>query len=88
MGKSGWPAVRTWAAFSGSVCLIAASTSFARPPRYVQRLLSQGGSFRTLKPTSHTTTNIEVIRKFLDAEIAVTTDDNDSVMVEVAGAKG
>ena len=32
--------------------------------------LGRGGSFRTLKPTAHTMTNAEVIRRFLDVPIA------------------
>jgi RNA 3'-terminal phosphate cyclase (ATP) len=31
--------------------------------------LARGGSFTTVPPTRHTTTNIEIIRKFLDVEI-------------------
>jgi RNA 3'-terminal phosphate cyclase (ATP) len=31
--------------------------------------LARGGSFTTVPPTRHTTTNIEIIRKFLDIEI-------------------
>ncbi len=34
--------------------------------------LAGGGAFTTTKPSLHTTTNIEVIRKFLDVEIVVT----------------
>jgi RNA 3'-terminal phosphate cyclase (ATP) len=32
--------------------------------------LARGGSFTTIPPSRHTTTNIEIIRKFLDVEIA------------------
>ena len=35
----------------------------------VPMALSGGGSFRTLPPTPHTQTNLEVIRRFLDVEI-------------------
>ena len=38
----------------------------------VPMALAGGGKFRTLSPTQHTTTNIEIIKKFLDVEIAVT----------------
>ena len=31
--------------------------------------LARGGSFTTVPPSRHTTTNIEIIRKFLDIEI-------------------
>jgi RNA 3'-terminal phosphate cyclase (ATP) len=34
--------------------------------------LGEGGSFTTAKPSLHTMTNIEVIKKFLDVEIATT----------------
>ena len=37
--------------------------------------LAGGGSFRTLPLTRHSTTNIEVIKKFLDVEITVTEED-------------
>jgi len=33
--------------------------------------LAGGGKFRTLSPTQHTTTNVEIIKKFLDVEITV-----------------
>jgi len=33
--------------------------------------LGEGGSFTTLAPSTHTTTNIEIIRKFVDVPIAV-----------------
>jgi RNA 3'-terminal phosphate cyclase (ATP) len=33
--------------------------------------LAGGGKFRTLSPTKHTTTNVEMIKKFLDVEIAI-----------------
>jgi RNA 3'-terminal phosphate cyclase (ATP) len=33
--------------------------------------LAEGGSFRTLAPTRHMTTNIEVIRKFLPVEVSM-----------------
>jgi RNA 3'-terminal phosphate cyclase (ATP) len=31
--------------------------------------LARGGSFTTVPPSRHATTNIEIIRKFLDVEI-------------------
>ncbi|MEW5994707.1 MAG: RNA 3'-terminal phosphate cyclase [Candidatus Zixiibacteriota bacterium] len=34
--------------------------------------LAGGGSYRTLSPTDHTTTNIEVIKRFLDVDITAT----------------
>ncbi len=33
--------------------------------------LSGGGKFRTLSPTKHTTTNAEIIKKFIDVDIAI-----------------
>ncbi|HUT25110.1 MAG TPA: RNA 3'-terminal phosphate cyclase [Sumerlaeia bacterium] len=33
--------------------------------------LAGGGRFRTLSPTRHTTTNVEVIKRFLDVEVAL-----------------
>ena len=37
----------------------------------VPMALAGGGKFRTLSPTRHTTTNIEIIKKFLDVRIEV-----------------
>jgi RNA 3'-terminal phosphate cyclase (ATP) len=37
--------------------------------------LAGGGTFRTLPPTRHTLTNIEILKKFLDVEITVTKID-------------
>lgn len=45
--------------------------------------LAGGGSFRTTKPSLHLTTNIEVIRMFLDLQIAVKEETSDRWMVEV-----
>ena len=42
-----------------------------------------GGRFRTLALTEHSTTHMEVLRKFLDDEIAVERRSSDDVTVEV-----
>ncbi len=39
--------------------------------------LAGGGSFRTLEPTQHTHTNIEVLKKFLDVDIRLTGGGDD-----------
>ncbi|HWR83392.1 MAG TPA: RNA 3'-terminal phosphate cyclase [Candidatus Deferrimicrobium sp.] len=38
--------------------------------------LAGGGSFRTLSPTDHTTTNVEVIKRFLDVDVSVDMTDD------------
>jgi RNA 3'-terminal phosphate cyclase (ATP) len=45
--------------------------------------LAGGGKFRTLSPTRHTTTNIEVIKKFIDVEIAVREYDQNKWEIEI-----
>ena len=45
--------------------------------------LAPGGRFRTLPLTPHATTNIHVIRQFLDIDIATGSNDDGSVTVEV-----
>ena len=45
--------------------------------------LADGGKFRTLSPTQHTTTNIEVIKKFLDVEIAVREYDQNKWEIKI-----
>ena len=45
--------------------------------------LAGGGKFRTLSPTRHTTTNIEVIKKFLDVDIAVNEYDQNKWEIEI-----
>jgi RNA 3'-terminal phosphate cyclase (ATP) len=45
--------------------------------------LGAGGSFVTVAPSAHTTTNIEVIRKFLDVDIAVKPLDDRRVEITV-----
>ncbi len=45
--------------------------------------LAGGGKFRTLSPTRHTTTNIEVIKKFLDVEIAVREYDQNKWEIKI-----
>ncbi len=45
--------------------------------------LARGGSFTTVPPSRHTTTNIEIIRKFLDTEIRAAQITNRSWKIEV-----
>ena len=45
--------------------------------------LARGGSFTTVPPSRHTTTNIEIIRKFLDVEIGAEQKTNRSWMINV-----
>lgn len=47
--------------------------------------LARGGSFVTVKPTLHTTTNIEVIKKFLPVEITTTQLSEEVWKIEVSG---
>ena len=47
--------------------------------------LARGGSFVTVTPTLHTTTNIEVIKKFLPVEITTTQLREEVWKIEVAG---
>src|SRR5207302_578773 len=46
--------------------------------------LAGGGSFRTLAPTLHTTTNLAVIRRFLDVEARTTELADDLWSIEIA----
>src|SRR5204863_6078384 len=48
--------------------------------------LAGGGAFRTMPLSRHTTTNIEVIREFLEVEIAVTPVSDGVVEIVVGGA--
>lgn len=45
--------------------------------------LASGGSFRTLPPSTHTTTNIEVIRRFLGVRITAKPEDSEVWRIEV-----
>ena len=45
--------------------------------------LARGGSFTTVPPSRHTTTNIEIIRKFLDVEIGAEQMTNRSWRIEL-----
>lgn len=45
--------------------------------------LAGGSRFRTGKPTTHTLTNIEVIRKFLDVDIQVTGGPANTVQITI-----
>jgi RNA 3'-terminal phosphate cyclase (ATP) len=45
--------------------------------------LGEGGSFITVKPSLHTTTNIEVIQRFLEVEICVEEFDEKAWKIEV-----
>ena len=45
--------------------------------------LAGGGKFRTLSPTKHTQTNVEIIKKFLDVEIAMNAYDQNQWEIEI-----
>jgi RNA 3'-terminal phosphate cyclase (ATP) len=45
--------------------------------------LAGGGKFRTLSPTQHTITNVEIIKKFLDIEIAMNEYDQNQWEIEI-----
>lgn len=45
--------------------------------------MARGGSFTTVPPSRHTTTNIEIIRKFLDVEIVAEQTTNRSWIIRV-----
>ena len=45
--------------------------------------LAGGGKFRTLSPTKHTTTNAEIIKKFIDVEIAMNEYDQNQWEIEI-----
>lgn len=45
--------------------------------------LAGSGKFRTLSPTKHTTTNVEIIKKFLEVEIAVNEYDQNQWEIEI-----
>lgn len=45
--------------------------------------LGRGGAFRTLTPTAHTTTNADVIRRFLDVPIAIEEESAGIVRIKV-----
>ena len=46
--------------------------------------LAGGGAFRTLTPSAHTTTNADVIRKFLDVPISITQEQGRADVYRVA----
>lgn len=46
--------------------------------------LARGGSFRTMEPTPHTTTNIDVLQRFLDVRFKVAREEGGTFMVSVA----
>jgi len=50
--------------------------------------LAGGGAFRTLEPSSHTTTNIETLGRFLDVSIRTERVDRDVWQVTVGDAPG
>ena len=45
--------------------------------------LAGGGKFRTFSPTQHTTTNAEIIKKFLDVDIAINEYDQNRWEIEL-----
>jgi RNA 3'-terminal phosphate cyclase (ATP) len=49
----------------------------------VPMALAGGGKFRTLSPTQHTKTNVEIIKKFLDVEIAMNEYDQNQWEIEI-----
>lgn len=47
--------------------------------------LAGGGAFRTLAPTLHTTTNVEVVRRFLDIRMSIRQIEGKAWLVSIAG---
>lgn len=45
--------------------------------------MAEGGAFRTLSPTRHTTTNIEIISKFLDVDIELSKQKENQWKIEI-----
>ena len=45
--------------------------------------MAGGGRFRTLSPTKHTTTNMEIIKKFLDVDININKQEENVYEIEV-----
>jgi RNA 3'-terminal phosphate cyclase (ATP) len=46
--------------------------------------MAGGGKFRTLSPTKHTTTNIEIIKKFLEVEIDISEHDQNHFEIGIS----
>jgi len=49
----------------------------------VPMAMAGGGKFRTLSPTNHTTTNAEIIKKFLDVEIEMNERSQNQWEIEI-----
>ena len=47
--------------------------------------LGNGGQFVTMSPSDHTSTNIDVIRRFVERGISVMPAGEDAVRIEVSG---
>jgi RNA 3'-terminal phosphate cyclase (ATP) len=52
----------------------------------VPMALAGGGTFRSLKPTAHTVTNADVIRRFLDVPVAIEHERDEVYVVTVGSA--
>ncbi len=52
----------------------------------VPMALAGGGAFRTLPPSRHTLTNIEVLKAFLDIDVTVTRESRESCVIELGAA--
>lgn len=50
--------------------------------------LGNGGSFRTVKPSLHTTTQIDLLKKVIGAQIRVTEESSDVFRIDVASPSG
>jgi RNA 3'-terminal phosphate cyclase (ATP) len=48
--------------------------------------LAGGGTLRTVKPSTHTLTNADVIRRFVDVSIVVEQERDDAYRVTVNGS--
>ena len=49
--------------------------------------LAGEGAFRTLSPTPHTTTNMEVLRLFLDVEVKLLQQDEQAWLIAIGGGQ-
>jgi RNA 3'-terminal phosphate cyclase (ATP) len=45
--------------------------------------LAGGGAFRTLAPTSHARTNVEIVKRFLNTDIAISSVEDDVWDIEI-----
>ncbi len=70
------------------IALEVAVGSYLADQLLVPMAIAGGGKFSTMPPSRHTTTNVEIIKRFMDLDCRITADDRGGRLVEMSSSRG